>query len=135
MTIRIHILATLLVISSAIYGATLSHMFMQMDNDEVVYYKLTERPTLTYTGTQLHVTTHDGGNYTYPIERIRNIQYDPPRNLSVYDGLMTGLILIYSVTGTYITSIRDIEEISNLNIPWGVYVLRTKDASQKIIVN
>lgn len=110
-------------------------MYVQLQNDDIVFCKLAENPTLRYTDTELNVTTESGTHYNYPIGNIRSIQYSPKDILSSMTDLPEGFVMIYSITGQHIISIPNFNDIVIVNIPCGVYILRTKDATKKVILN
>lgn len=100
-----------------------------------MYYRLEDQPTITYADSKLNIQTTRQSYKRIPIQHIKNIQYAPPTNIKADDGYMIGRILVYTISGEYITMLKNIEEINTLDLPYGVYIFRTKEASKKILLN
>lgn len=115
-------------------GLAQDHIFVQLYSGEIIYYKLAENPTITYTSAEMNICPGTGSQKSIPIKNIKNIQYTYPNNISVDDGIQTGLIAIYTASGYYVTMIKEYKEINKLYLPFGVYILQSKDSSKKVLL-
>lgn len=129
-----YVVILLMMFSCTLYSRAQSYLFVQLTSGDVMYYRLAERPTITYSDSEMIVTTASGLRNAFPVKAIRDIQYTPPTNMSIQYNDLNGLTMVYSVTGQYITTIEDARNISELNLPAGVYILRNDNASEKYLL-
>lgn len=130
-----YIITLLLIFLSIDCGLAQSSMCVEFTTGGLLYYKLNESPTITYTDTELVITTRMGIRNSFQIENIKQFAYSSPTAIAIInDTLQEGPITIYSINGQYITSIKRIEDFHVSNIPLGIYILQYKSSAQKIIV-
>lgn len=124
----------LIIFCSVLCCQSQPYLFVQLTSDDILFYKLAERPTVTYSGSELVVLTSSGRQDNIPIESIWDIQYTPPTNIAIRYNNISGLPMVFSVTGEYITTLKEPEDITTLNIPMGIYILRQNNSSQKFLL-
>ena len=129
-----YIIALFISLGSFGYGLAQNNIFVQLYSGEIIYYKLADDPTITYSATELQIFAESGTPKTYPIEKVRNIQYTHPKGISIADGIATGLTVVYTVSGRYVTLIKEFDDISKLDLPMGIYILQSAEASKKIMM-
>lgn len=129
-----HFIALFFTFCSICYGWTQNHIFVQLHSGETIYYILADNPTITYSSTELNIYAGTESPKSIPIRNVQNIQYTHPKNISIAAGIHTGLIAVYTATGYYITLLKEFEDINKLNLPLGVYILQSKDSSQKVLL-
>ena len=118
------------------YGWSQSFMYIELTSGDVMYYKLKESPAIAYTDTDIAITTL-GSHHSVPIKKIKNIQYQDSALQKFFihiDESLTGPISVYNMNGVRITTIDKSDNINMFNIPYGVYILRDKESSQKILL-
>lgn len=129
-----HIIALFFTLNFAWFGAAQDHIFVQLHSGEIIYYKLADNPTITYTSAEINISAAMGSQKSIPIKNVKQIQYTYPKSISVADGIQVGLTAVYSASGYYITTIKEFEDIYKLNLPFGVYILQSKDTSKKVLL-
>lgn len=129
-----YVIAFFFSLGSIGYGLAQNNIFVQLHSGEIIYYKLADNPTITYSATELQIFTGSGSAKCYPIGNVRNIQYTHPKGISIADGIATGLTAVYTVSGRYVTLIKEFEDISKLDLPMGIYILQSAQSSKKIMM-
>ena len=114
------------------YGQAQSNLYVQTVSGDIMYYRLAEEPSITYTDVSLNVSTNSGITNTIPLNDIKRVYYNQAYTHEDFNN--AGSIRIYTVSGQYMTTIDKWEDLSELNIPWGVYVLRNTKTAQKIAI-
>ena len=116
------------------YGMAQNHIFVQLHSGEILYYKLADHPSITYTSTELNITAGTDAHKSIPIGNVKSVQYTHPKNISIADGIQTGLTAVYTASGQYISMIKEFEDINKLHLPFGVYLLHSADSSTKVLL-
>ena len=129
-----YIIALFISLGSIGYGLAQNNIFVQLQSGEIIYYKLADRPAITYSATELNIYAESGSPKSYPIGQVRNIQYTHPKGISIADGIATGLTAVYTVSGRYVTLIKEFEDISKLDLPMGIYILQSEESSKKVMM-
>ena len=109
-----------------------SNLYVPLVSGDVLYYRLQEEPAITYTDAELSVRTHAGTTKTIPLNDIKRICYN--QSYAYEDFNNAGPIRIYTVSGQYMTTIEKWEDLPELNLPWGIYILRNTKTAQKIAI-
>lgn len=114
------------------YVQAQSNLYVQMISGDVLYYRLAEEPAVTYTDTELNIKTNTGTTKTIPLNDIKHICYNQSYAYEEFNN--AGPIRIYTVSGQYMTTIDKWDDLSELNLPWGIYILRNTKTAQKIAI-
>ena len=113
-------------------GQAQSNLYVQTTSGDILYYRLAEEPAVTYTDTKLNIRTNTGETKTISLNKIRRICYN--QKYAHEDFNSAGPIRIYTISGQHMTTIDKWEDLPELNLPWGVYILRNTKTAQKITI-
>lgn len=115
------------------YGYAQAYMYVQ-SVDNILYYRLSKRPTLSYSETELTIETEDNTPYCIPISKIKDIRYVSPTATGIFEDTMTCPIKVYTISGQHIVTLNRIEEMNTLNLPYGVYILQKNQSARKVVL-
>ena len=131
---RTYITAIVLAFCTILCGQAQSYMYVQLASDNIVYFRTAEHPVITYTDSELTISTTSGLTQTYPIDHVRNIWYSSKQQSDKMTKGLTGPIRVFTISGVLVTTLEIIENISILNIPQGIYILSGNNSAQKICI-
>ena len=132
---RIYIVTSTLLLSIVMHGWAQSYMFVQLNTGDVVYYYLAERPIVSYSGTELIVQSESSIKNHFPLNNVRNLTYTSPITTPIEEDIIFNYpIQVYSISGHYITTLEQVEDTYSMEIPYGIYILRSQKSSKKILI-
>lgn len=116
-------------------GWAQTNVYVQLVTDDILYYRLNDSPTIAYKNNELTIQTTYNFSKSIPVVAIKKILYNPLFITNIADNLLiNGPISIFNIFGHHITTIENLEDVEKLNVPFGIYILQSKNISKKIFV-